>query len=823
MPSAASWAAFIERRHRMILGTSLAVALLSACSLAALRFDFDVLGMLPTGAAAFDNFKSFVADFGELDELIVLVEGPDPARLQGFADAFASRLRALDTVVSVQAKVDVEQLEAGILGPFVYNYVPAADYERLRQRLTPAGLDAQVAANRAVLRAPFDFMAARWLRRDPLAITPLAARTLAAASDDATLNVSGGYLSTADGTALLIFVRPTHNAFDIAFTTHFMQQVRDVEAQARSATAGDGALQVGYTGSYAFALEDAATLKWDVGRYTLLALAGVLAIFYLGYRNFRILPFVTYPLVLSTLLTFAVSLLCYAQLDAVSLSFAAILYGLSIDSGIQYYTRLLQELEHSDLRGAVMRTLAGLGRANVVASATTAAAFFVIGFSQLAGVSQLGFLTAIGMLVTIAEFLLIYPALSFLLPRSSLVHGQLDARRLGRLARWTAARSGIVSLAVLLAGATLVVPALHVGFDADLTRLRPGHTAASRVQDEIAARFDRAGTSGAILVRAASLEEALQESERITRRLGVYREEELIRNTRSVSGLLPSERTQRERLALFNELPREAVVRDLRLALEKQGFVAGQFEAFFADFARPHDAVVRWGDPALQPFEGVLGRFVRQRGADWTVATYVEPAPNVSLAAIAERLHKDLPGASFIVASRALLQDELGRLLRRELIWFCAASFVLNFILVLWNFPRLGLASAILIPIALVIAGFLAVLEITGVGIDPVTLIVVPLILGIGVDNCVYVAERYQQGETPGEAVLHGGRALVVSALTTMAGFGFLGLSHYPALARMGLFTAVSLFLCLAASVSVLPALLSVLAGKRDATTDRKS
>ena len=222
----------------------------------------------------------------------------------------------------------------------------------------------------------------------------IAARALAAAFDDATLNVSGGYLSTPDGTALLIFVRPTHNAFDIAFTTHFMQQVRDVEAQARAAATGAGALRVGYTGSYAFALEDAATLKWDVGRYTLLALVGVLAIFYLGYRNLRILPFVTYPLVLSTLITFAVSLVCYDQLNAVSLSFAAILYGLSIDSGIQYYTRLLQELEHADLRGAVMRTLAGLGRANVVASATTAAAFFVIGFSQLAGVSQLGFLTA---------------------------------------------------------------------------------------------------------------------------------------------------------------------------------------------------------------------------------------------------------------------------------------------------------------------------------------------------------------------------------------------------------------------------------------------
>ena len=41
----------------------------------------------------------------------------------------------------------------------------------------------------------------------------------------------------------------------------------------------------------------------------------------------------------------------------------------------------------------------GLGGANVVASTTTAAAFLVIGFSRLAGISQLGFLTAIGMMM----------------------------------------------------------------------------------------------------------------------------------------------------------------------------------------------------------------------------------------------------------------------------------------------------------------------------------------------------------------------------------------------------------------------------------------
>ena len=73
------WAAFVERHYRAILAASLVVTLLSALSLRALRFDFDVLEMLPTGTPAFDDFKRFVGELGQLDELIILAEGEDPA------------------------------------------------------------------------------------------------------------------------------------------------------------------------------------------------------------------------------------------------------------------------------------------------------------------------------------------------------------------------------------------------------------------------------------------------------------------------------------------------------------------------------------------------------------------------------------------------------------------------------------------------------------------------------------------------------------------------------------------------------------------------
>ncbi len=810
----ATWVAVIERHHRLIVAGSLLVCLLSALSLTRLQLDIDVLGMLPQGRAAFDDFKTFIADFGELDELIVLIDGAPAERLQDFADAFASRLTRLDTVTAVHSRIDVQQLMTGLFGGYLYNYLPEKDYAELGRRLTPAGIEEQVAADRAMLSAPFDLSAARGVVEDPLGVRRLAAGALADAYGEMAPRLSGGYLSARDGSALLLLVRPQASAFDIAFSERLMRQVRQAEADTRGGVASDG-VRVAYTGSYVYALEDAATLKWDVGQYTLLALVGVLAVFYFGYRSFRILPFVTYPLIVTTLLTFALSLLLFEQLNAVSISFAAILYGLSIDSAIYFYTRLLQERRERDLRAAVTATLAGLGRANLAASATTAAAFFVIGFSSLSAVRQLGFLTALGMLITTAEFFTLYPALGFFFARSgSPGVSAFETPRLGRVAAGSAARAAPVAVMAALVACGLLLAARHVALDVRLTHLRPGDSAAVRVQEDIAARFGEPGSDGAVLVRRGDLEGALVDGEEVARRLAVYETEVLLRSVQSVQALLPSARLQRARLELYNALPRAGAVEMLRATLERNGFVAPRFADFFDDFQRRRDAIVRIDDPALAPLAFLVQHHVRAHTNEYTVATYLTPAAGVSLRVIADRLVHDLGDLRFSIAARSLLEEELRSVLHRELAVFFMFGLVGNFILLLISFGAVGTAVAILAPVVLVVIALFASMWVVGLTLDPVNLIVTPLLFGLGVDYGVYIVARARECGAVPDALRYGGRAVVVTALTTVAGFGFLGLSRFPALATMGLLAGVGLFLCLLLSIILLPALLTLLSAE---------
>ena len=94
----------------------------------------------------------------------------------------------------------------------------------------------------------------------------------------------------------------------------------------------------------------------------------------------------------------------------------------------------------------------------------------------------------------------------------------------------------------------------------------------------------------------------------------------------------------------------------------------------------------------------------------------------------------------------------------------------------------------------------------TGMAVDPVNLIVTPLLLGIGVDNGAYVTTATREYGDVGTALRLRGRAICLTSSTTIVGFGVLALSTYPPLATLGTLMAIGLSLALAASILVHPA-----------------
>jgi predicted RND superfamily exporter protein len=130
-------------------------------------------------------------------------------------------------------------------------------------------------------------------------------------------------------------------------------------------------------------------------------------------------------------------------------------------------------------------------------------------------------------------------------------------------------------------------------------------------------------------------------------------------------------------------------------------------------------------------------------------------------------------------------------------------------LLVLWrSLPDTLLAMA---PLAFGSLTTAAAAVLLGLPFNYADVIVLPLLLGMGVDSGIHLVHRFRHEPPDREGVLHTStaRAVLFSALTTLASFASLGLSSHRGIASLGQLLALGVAMMLVANLILLPALLA--------------
>jgi uncharacterized protein len=138
------------------------------------------------------------------------------------------------------------------------------------------------------------------------------------------------------------------------------------------------------------------------------------------------------------------------------------------------------------------------------------------------------------------------------------------------------------------------------------------------------------------------------------------------------------------------------------------------------------------------------------------------------------------------------------------------------FITLLLIYRRLSRALFIILPVGAVIGWSSLLMFILRVPLNPLTAILGVLTTAIGTEFMVLLASRYEEekslGQPPREAMLTAatkmGRAIVITGVTTLGGFGVLTASNFVMIQNFGIITLVGIFLCVISSIIVMPALM---------------
>ena len=791
------------------------VLLLAAIAAGAwrLRFDLEILDLLPPDEPAVQGLKLYQKHFTNARELVVTVRASDADKAEQFAGALAEKLRAQTNLVS-GATWQPPWLEqpgqlAEILACLWLNQ-PPSDFAALTNRLAPGHIGAVLAETREALAtslSPTDIARSAF---DPFNFSTLPALT----------NVSGLSMDegqkmfvSADGTFRLIFVQAQPELGGYRECTRWLQAIQTVVKSVQVGDTNFTDVKIHFTGRPVFVSEIAGQMQHDLtGSVTGTAIV-IAVLFWLTHRRWLPLLWLLTLLMMILAATLALGGLILGTISIVSMGFAAILLGLAVDYAVVHYQEALAhpQLSVPEIRRAIAPSI-------LWAAITTISAFLVLNFGGLPGLAQLGSLVAIGVALAALVMVMIYlPPLFpgrrkaaspvaanwwsyFIPPRENAAAGNAPVNQIYcRRILW------LTAALVIVAGTILFFHRPKLDQTADA--LKPQHSQAQTTLDEMIAEMGIPQDALWVIISGTDEPEVFQRLELAEKTLNTARSQNIVGEF-----LLPTALWPRPEFQVSNRIP-AAWFAGQRARLGEAALAAGfNTNALFLtdELTRTWSrAAATTGTvwPTNDVSQWLLKRFVTRADGQWFVMGLVYPATNHTDSKALANLSAQLAQNKILLSGWSLLgSTTLQRV--QEKMWAVVTPMVLLVLTSLWlAFRRpteiiLGLAVLLLSGLCV-----LAVMALAGWSWNLLNLMSLPLLLGTGVDYGIFMQLALRRHG--GDLVLVRrsiGRALLLCGGTAIAGFGSLAWSGNAGMASLGKICATGIAANMLISIFLLPA-----------------
>jgi predicted RND superfamily exporter protein/polyhydroxyalkanoate synthesis regulator phasin len=357
----------------------------------------DFKALLPETSAAALAMTEVGDRVGSGSALFVVVDSPDTEANKKFAAVLSAKLQEIPSVALAHFHNDKVFFEKNQL-----LYMQAEDITTLYDRLAKKIRQAKKEAN------PL-FVSLKKTKSNPdelIETDDIADKYKAQAQND-----YKEYLIADDGYSLTIVVRFVESSTDLVATNALLDNVRKLakdlkpESYQADMTVELGGGLVKRQAEYKSILSDVVTSAF----FTIFGLCLVLGLY---FRRFRAIVIVLTPLIMGIVWTLALAFTLYGELTTVTVFIFAILLGLGIDFAIH----LLSGYDHARLEGkspveALVECFSSTGKATVLGALTTFITFVVLSFAQFRGLSQFGTVAAMGVVASLTAMILVLPAL----------------------------------------------------------------------------------------------------------------------------------------------------------------------------------------------------------------------------------------------------------------------------------------------------------------------------------------------------------------------------------------------------------------------------
>jgi uncharacterized protein len=797
-----------HRRAHLVFVVAAVFVLVSLAGISRLRFDPDVLRLLPANGAAVPAFRTYLQRFGTLDDLYVVFSAPEGHTIDEYddeIDAWIEALRAAPELSRVDSGQIDDSRDWSWLSARELLLLDDVNLREALRRLTPDGMHAALAASRDLLVVPSPEVAAL-VREDPLGLHDLLRRQVGGTQTAFGLGISERGYVTSDGRRRLLIARPRKPPYDTAFSHALFDRLHSISRKPTSATADAGdarpPLDVQLAGGHRIALEAEAVVKRESIVNGVGSLALILPLLFVVFRSFRLVLIGAVPSALSFLVVLGTLGFAGTTLSAAATGASAMLFGLGVDGVVLLYVAHLFARETTADPEDAIRAVGAPAESMLLGMWTTAATFLGLVVIDFPSLEQLGLLIGTSMLVCGVATLVLVPAALDRRPgrRPARSLQMFGAARIIRHYRWPIIATSILATMVLGFFST------QLRVNPTLDRLR-SVTEGARYLQKVTETFGLPADVIVILQQGGALEPLLEANTRVTSALINEMPGTAIE---APTTLLPPNRVQSERAALIREsLPSsEALLSTLERAGVAAGFRAGALAPFAARLSKLTDTgnVLTWDSFAAHGLEDIVSRFIVHDTGGWIIATYVFPRSSEEIVKLQGVLAK--VGVAATLTGMPLVNAELSANFLPQFLKGVGIGSAVVLALILASFRNWRHVLLALAPTAIGLIWAGGILALARVELDLFALFAVMTFVGIGVDYGVHLIHRYKDLGDPVRVTAELGPVILIAGAITLLGYGTLTTSSYPPLQSIGTVSVVSVLTLVAASVLVLPALL---------------
>jgi predicted RND superfamily exporter protein len=511
----------------------------------------------------------------------------------------------------------------------------------------------------------------------------------------------------------------------------------------------------------------------------------ILVLLFVYFRSISLPMLSIIPIVLGIMATAGLVYVLFGELGMVTMIFAVLLLGLGVDFSIHLLSRFKDELEEGfDVPEAFRNTLSNTGKAIVVGCVTTAAAFGALSLSETDAMVEMGIISAAGLLITLICVFFTLPALVTLRLRRGGLRKKLSSGGdgfsiLGTVGRVTSRFWWAFLILLVVIGGIFAIEAQDAEINSDIHELQPKNIPSYRQMEKIKENFDY--SEDVLLCVVDSQEELLL----------------AVSGFRSIPEVIEVE-------SVLDYLPQNQESK-LQILENAKMLNPGLSDVSWLNLKR-----MTWRNLP----ENIRDGWVSE-GDGTSFLIRIRASGNLYDDEYREELLAKLERVEPEILGQPILYPKLINALADDLIRVFIYAAIPILLIVYIGFRRMNPIHTLLamVPVLFGIGGVLALSEYTGTSLNLTSVLMIPLILGIGIDSGVHILHRYHEegkGSVP-KVVGRTGRAVFLTTATTCLAFGSLMFAEHPGIMSMGRVPVLGLTLSFLAAIFLLPALIRLL------------